>query len=152
MRASLAMVAAAALLVTGCNPLPRDPANTLKTIEASKRIRVGLIADPQPLAPARTHALLHRLGQETGAAAIVQTGATEPLLDRLQHGELDLVIGNFSEKTPWEPEVALGPPIAVTGPEDRRLQLRAAARNGENAWIVKIEKASKAVAPEEARK
>lgn len=144
------VVAAAALLVTGCDPLPRDPDKSLKTIRSTKHIRVGMIADPHPLAPGRSRALLDRLAQETGASIVRETGAAEPLLDRLQHGEIDLVMGTFTEKTPWETEVALAPPIAAAGPDDRRLQLRAAARNGENAWVMMIEKASKAVASTEA--
>lgn len=140
----------ALMLTSACTALPRDPDATLTDIQKSRQINVGLIADPHPLAPGRVQALLVHLRDKTGATLVRRSGAAEPLLDQLRHGELDLVIGTFTEETPWETDVALAPPIAIAGPQDRRLELRAAAKNGENAWIMMVERASKAVAPMEA--
>jgi len=144
-------VLAMTMLVAGCDAMPKDAEGTLPHIEASHEIRVGLIADPAPLQPDRAQALIAALAQQTGARPIIETGAGERLLDRLGHGDLDIVLGTFTEETPWADTVALGPPLAITGPKDRRLMLRAAARNGENAWIVRIERASRRIAPAEAR-
>lgn len=113
----------------------------------SGTLRVGLIDDPRPFDRGRTATLIARLAQETGAKPRIARGAAEPLLADLEAGRLDLVIGPFTADSPWKIMVALGPPLATSGPEGARLQWQAAARNGENRWIMTVEQASRAIAP-----
>ncbi len=136
------------LLGSGCHALPRDPDGTSTQIMRSGALRVGLIDDPRPFDRGRAAALIARLAHETRAKPQILHGAAEPLLADLDAGRLDLVIGPFTADSPWRTMVALGPPLAVRGPEDARLQWQAAAKNGENRWIMTVEKASRAIAPE----
>ena len=85
-----------------------------------------------------------RLSRATGARPALEAGAAEPLLTRLEEGGLDLVVGEFAEKSPWSTRVTFTDPIAVEGP----VMLAAAARNGENAWIGLVHREARAVAAE----
>ncbi len=140
-----------ALALTACQGIPRDPDGTSDRIRQARQIRVGLVPAPQGLGKAEGARLLARLGDEMRARPRVTAGATEPLLRALDRGELDLVLSPFAPKTPWSQMVALGPPIAARGQEDDRIELRAAMRNGENRWIMTVEKAARAVAAPDAR-
>jgi len=134
--------------LAACGAFPRDPEETLRTIERDHLIRVGLVADPHPIDDGRARALIGMVERQTQARAQIETGATEPLLMKLDRGELDMVIGPVSKDTPWRTDVALGPPLAIRGTKDDRTELVAAMRNGENRWIMLVERASRAVAPE----
>lgn len=136
------LIAASLLLIGGCDALPADLDGTLERVRDERRFRVGLIASPTPLAPDRAQALLARLSRATGAQAAIERGAAESLLHRLEEGELDLVMGEFAEPSPWGRQVTLTEPVAARGPT----VLAAAARNGENAWISLLFREAKAVA------
>lgn len=139
----LALLLGATLLMGGCDAIPADPDGTLERIRGEGRFRVGLIASTTaPLAPDRARALVDRLSRATGATAMVEEGAAETMLTRLEEGGLDLVLGEFSERSPWAPKVTVTEPIAARGP----IVLAAAARNGENAWISLVFQEARAAA------
>ncbi|MGA9583273.1 MAG: hypothetical protein WBR13_15035 [Allosphingosinicella sp.] len=138
-----ALLLAAALLVGGCDSIPADPDGTLDRVREERRFRVGLIASSAaPLAPDRARDLLARLSRATGASPQLEEGPAEPLLTKLEEGELDLVVGEFAKKSPWAAQVALTDPIASNGP----YILAAAAKHGENAWIALVHREARAVA------
>ena len=64
----------------------------------------------------------------------------ESQLARLEEGDLDLVIGEFHEKTPWAAPVAIIEPLSTRRAGKRVLELAPAAQNGENRWIALIER------------
>lgn len=138
----LALVA----VLGGCGSLPRDPDGTLQRVSAGRVIRVGLIADgPATTGDAAVAAYLERLSRATGARAEVTRGASEPLLLELEAGKLDLVLGAVSPQSPWASEVAILRPIAeATAPQ--HLVVTPIARNGENRWIMLLEREADAVA------
>jgi hypothetical protein len=131
----------AALLAAGCDSIPADPDGTLERVRGERMFKVGLVASPTPL-PDGAANLLQRLSRATGAEAAVERGPAEALLARLEEGELDLVLGEFAEKSPWAAQVTLTEPIAGAGPTI----LAAAARNGENAWIALVHREARAAA------
>ena len=138
----------AALALAGCDGLPKDPDGTLDRVKAQRSFRVGLIAtgDVQ-IGAQRRNAFLRRVAAATGAAPSVKQGATEPLLLELQDGQLDLVVGILSPDSPWVGRVALLRPIGETlAPQ--HLLLTPIARNGENRWIMLLEREAGAVAAE----
>jgi hypothetical protein len=138
-----AMLLAAMLMTAACDAMPADPDGTLQRIRGERRFRVGLIAPTlPPLAPERARAFVQGLSRATGATATMEEGAAEALLTRLEEGELDLVLGEFSEQSPWAPKVTVTEPIAARGP----IVLAAAARNGENAWISLVFREARAAA------
>lgn len=134
----------AAFLLHGCG-IPRDPDESLERIVADKEFRVGLIASGKPqIGQDRIHSLLGRIAKRTGATPRFETGASEPLLLRLEEGALDLVIGELAPDSPWAKRISLMPPLAEqTGDHG---QILVAARNGENAWITLVDQESRAVA------
>ena len=137
-----ALLLAAALLVGGCDAIPADADGTLERIRGERRFRVGLIASARPpLAADRARALLQGLSGATGARPAIEEGAGEAMLTRLEAGEIDLVLGEFSEQSPWAASVTVSEPIATRGP----IVLAAAARNGENAWISLVFREARAV-------
>lgn len=138
----------AALALAGCDRLPRDPDGTLDRIRAERSFRVGLIATGDvEIGAGRRDAFLERVARATGAAPAVKEGATEPLLLELQDGQLDLVIGVISPDSPWVSRVAQLKPIGETlAPQ--HLLLTPMARNGENRWIMLLEREARTVAAE----
>jgi len=138
-----ALLALAAIAVAGCDALPRDPEHTLANIEARGAIRVGA----HDLPPEAMN-LLHNLETATGASVVVSDGATEPMLRRLDAGELDLVIAPFVKDTPSMTLAALSPAIRSDGDPDDPIEWRAAMRGGENRWIMLVEHQVRQVANE----
>lgn len=135
------LLPAAALLLAGCDGVPADSDGTLERIRGERSFKVGLIASGAP-AGERDRLLLGRLSRATGARPLVEHGAAETLLTRLEEGELDLVVGEFAERSPWAAQVALTDPIAAQG----RTVHAAAMRNGENGWIALVHREARAAA------
>ncbi len=129
--------------LAGCADLPRDAEGTLDRVTAERRIRVGVIAPGAEVAEPAI-ALLQQLEQSLQLRPELESGAAEPLLARVENGELDLVIGPFAPDTPWAKRVHLMPLAERIDGGDHHLVL-AAARNGENAWIARLEPAATAV-------
>jgi hypothetical protein len=134
------------IALAGCGSLPRDPDGTLERVRSERLFRVGLVADGGATAgDSETKAFLAAVSGATGARPDVRQGAAEPLLLDLEDGKLDLVIGAVSPKSPWAAEVAILRPIAEpTAPE--HLIVTPIARNGENKWIMLLEREADAVA------
>lgn len=134
------------LLVAGCDNYPRDPEGTSDRIADSRQIRVGIahLHDARDRAGARR--ILEHMSHESGARLAIRADAAERLLYDLEEGRLDLVIAPFHARTPWAAMVALSPPIVIHGRTNKGTQLRAAMRSGENRWIMRVEKAARAVA------
>lgn len=136
-----------ALLATSCGEFPRDPAGTLDRVRSEKIFRVGVVtenADPD----GKGKALLHAIGERAGARPHVIRGDAEPMLDQLEQGELDLVIGHFEKKSPWATLVTIGPPLKRDLQGKVEFHLAPVMRNGENAWIGLIEREVRDIAPE----
>ncbi len=134
-----ALVVIAAMVLAGCNAIPRDPDGSLDRIRASRAFAVGLIAPGPSGQPAeRQSALLTRIANRTAAEPRIEDGAAERLLEKLEDGELDLVVGELSTDTPWRGRVTMFRPLAEHVREHHTIALTVAARNGENAWIALV--------------
>lgn len=129
----------AVVFLAGCEPLPRDIEGTSKRIEANRLIRVGT-AGPIGAEGSR---FLAQLARVRGAEIVRSEQALEPALLALEDGRLDLVVAPFAEDTGWQERVALTPPLDGSEPGDRPAAVRAAARNGENAWVMQVERVSR---------
>ncbi|WP_106640260.1 hypothetical protein [Allosphingosinicella vermicomposti] len=127
------LIASLFLLAAACDSLPRDPEGTLDRIRAEKIVRAGIVAgrDGNDL----ERAYLAAVARRAGARAIVQSGTAESLIGKLEAGEIDLLIGEFSPTTPWVTRVSFMPPLAERMTPYGNILLLAAARNGENEWI-----------------
>ncbi len=127
--------------LAGCNAYPRDIEGTLDTIETQRIVRVGLIGNYSNAGDRYlTEAFLARLAHATGASPRIVTGSAEPLLVQLETNQLDLVIGEIAQDSPWNTDVAVIEPLAVRSMGERQIGLSPVARNGENRWIMLLER------------
>ncbi len=130
-----------ALLVTACGPYPRDIAGTSDRVAASKVIRVALVAGGDAGERPAIERYIRALESETGARATLTGGAAEPLLAELEEGRYDVAFGSFAIDSPWIDDVTLiEPPLARRRVGKRDVGLMPVARNGENRWIMRLER------------
>ena len=134
------------LTLGGCGGIPRDQEGTLERIAEMGEVRVGIMAAAgQSPHFERLRDLVQRSGAAARGRPRIEVGAAEALLLRLEAGELDLVIGEFDRSSPWYQRVHLLPPLATRSLGDSELEATAAARNGENGWIMLIEREARAL-------
>jgi hypothetical protein len=131
-------------LVSACNALPRDPAGTSSRVARGHSFRIGF-ADADAAGDPQAASLVKKLEAATHAKAIIVDGAGEVLLKHLADGDVDVPLGNFRADSPWQTEIAFAPPLRTSGKSSDALELKAAMRNGENRWIMTVERASRAV-------
>ena len=81
-----------------------------------------------------------RLEAATGAQAEIEVAPMETQISRLEDGELDLVIGEFREDSPWMRHVAVLEPVSRRSVGERIHGLSPATANGENRWIALVER------------
>lgn len=129
------MALLALALLAACDTIPRDPDGTLERIRAERSFRVGLALPHDGAYAAASGAFLARVAAAAGARPTIEHGAAEPLLKRLEGGELELVIGAMHDKSPWAKAVSFLPPLLEETTPHGRIHLLPIARNGENAWI-----------------
>lgn len=135
------------LLLAGCDVIPVDPNGTLDHVRASRVFRVGLIASAAPVGADRQALFLREVAAATGARPAIEIGASEPLLTKLEDGEVDVVVGEFAPNSPWAKQVTLLPLLGEqVSLREGHVLVRAAARNGENAWISLLEAQARKVA------
>ncbi len=124
-------------LLAGCD-MPRDPGETTDSIQQRGAIRLGLAA---PLSP-DSEQQVRAAAKDLQVRLDIVPGEGEALLRKLEEGELDIVHGTFASNSPWSANVHLG---KVAGrraqPASDEAAPRFAYRNGENGWIMAMEKA-----------
>jgi hypothetical protein len=137
------------LLAASCGDFPRDPEGTLARVRDQGSFRVGVVTRAgRGAAGAEVAALLAGIENSAGAKAELIGGDAEPMLDQLEQGELDLVIGRFEKKSPWAKRVTIGPPLRREKQGKAEFHLAPVLRNGENAWIALVEREVRNAAPE----
>lgn len=129
-----------ALFLSSCD-VPRDPELTEQQVRESGVVRLGWVegtpADPAALAA------LTRILQATDATAQRVTGDSERLLGELKNGKIDLVYGRFAQQSPWAKEVHFGRALGWRAKPPKHEEVpRFAFRQGENGWIMLVERAS----------
>lgn len=130
-----------AALLSGCRDLPRDPDGTLDRVRREHVVRVGQVAGASAADAADARRVLDRVIARTDSRATLTSGPVEPLLLALEAGTLDLVVGGrFDEKTPWKTRVTLGPELAPHRTPAGRTAAHVVARNGENEWIMLVQR------------
>jgi hypothetical protein len=128
-------------VTAACGSYPDDVESTLSSIQSAHVIHVGLIAgtDRSPNF-AKAQIYLRQVSKDVGATVELREGSTEALLAEVEQGSLDLVIGEIAVDSPWLPDIAVVEPIAERRVGKRSLGLGAIARNGENRWIMLLER------------
>ncbi len=136
-----------ALLTTGCGTFPADPEGTLERVTGGV-LRVGVSPNPPhtevrgSAEPVGHEVALVREFAATLPAEIEWTvGGEEMLILALEHGRLDLVNGGLTADTPWAEHAAITKPYAeATDPAGDKVDLVMAARLGENAFLLRLER------------
>ena len=136
-----------AAMIGGCDSIPRDPDGTLERVRGDGRFRVGLVAPLGAGDAALARSFLGGVAAAASARPELERGAAEPLLKRLEGGELDLVIGALDAKSPWKTMVSFLPPLAERETAHGPIHLLAVAPNGENAWISLLDAEAREVGP-----
>jgi hypothetical protein len=131
-----------ALFASSCDDLPRDPERTEDLVRESKVIRLGWV-EGEP-SGSEVSTVLSRIEQATGARAERRPGDSETLLGELEDGKIDLVYGRFADDSPWARKVHFGYPLGYRAQPPKHVEApRFAMRNGENGWIMRLERAVK---------
>lgn len=125
----------AALLLVGCDGLPRDAAGTTDRIERTHKMRATVLPGTPDARPAL--ALLDAYAHKHGAQLTLVPIHGEHAHKALEDGEIDVLVGHFAQASPWQADIALSKPVARGEPDDKHHPvLRIARRNGENALIL----------------
>jgi polar amino acid transport system substrate-binding protein len=128
------------VLAAGCG-LPRDADGSLEKIR-NGTLRVGLAQSPpwvvvngnevtgiEPL-------LVADLARQLNSKIKPVYGSESLLLKSLHRGELDIVVGGFTEGSPWKREVAFTKPYHEDSHKEKHV---IALPPGENAWLMHVE-------------
>ncbi|QUT05110.1 hypothetical protein KFK14_19215 [Sphingobium phenoxybenzoativorans] len=127
--------------VTACGSYPADAEGTLNAIKHAHVIRVGLIEGTQRSPNfSKVQSYLKQVSEDVGAKVEVRQGSAEALFAEIEQGSLDVAVGEIASDSPWLPDVAVVEPIAKRSVGHCSLGLSAIARNGENAWIMVLER------------
>lgn len=118
-----------ALTVAGCGVhIPTDPDGTLDGIRFSGELRAGAspagdalrVRDGEPSGPLVD--LVEGFADSEGARVEWTVGGEETLVDALQAGELDVVVGGMTDATPWSERVSVSRGFpGVDGSDGRKL-------------------------------
>jgi DNA-binding transcriptional LysR family regulator len=132
-------------ILSACSRFPADTDGTLDRV-TNGELRVGLVH-----AGAGASELLsftRQLSARTSSRIQLVTGSAEPMLMKLEAGELDLVLGQFDRSSPWQQRITFSRPISTTEKKGAAPELKAAMRNGEHAWAMEVDRTALAFAGE----
>ncbi|GIG36988.1 transporter substrate-binding domain-containing protein [Cellulomonas pakistanensis] len=141
----LVPVALAAL--AGCSGgFPADPDGTLERVTGDV-LRVGITDNPpwtEAAGGAPPGGLEAELATEFAGTLDAEVdwtvGSEEVLIRDLEAGELDLVVGGFTGRSPWSKQAALTTPYTTVPDEQGKPEPHVmAAPLGENAFLVRLE-------------
>jgi ABC-type amino acid transport substrate-binding protein len=148
-RLTSVVVVVLAVLVPGCQ-YPRDVEGTLDRVSDGGALRAG-VTEHEPYVtfagerPGGVEVrLLEDFARRLGTRVEYVRDSEESLVQQLREGELDVVAGGISDRSPWKKEAAPTRPYATTHERvadkevtDRHVML---VRNGENAFLVELER------------
>ncbi|MDQ3068273.1 MAG: transporter substrate-binding domain-containing protein [Acidobacteriota bacterium] len=141
----IVLVLTLAMISAGCG-LPRDPEDSFERIRTSRVLRAGLTAHPPWTAdPAGGPEadLIHAFAASLGARVEWHIDSEAGLFERLEHFELDVVVGGLTADSPWAPKLGFSRPYVEAGGKQHVI----AVAPGENRLLVEIERALKTHAP-----
>lgn len=146
MRRTAGLLLTAALLAGCSGGFPADPDGTLERVTGDA-LRVGITANPpwtvveEGAPPSGLEAEVVTEFAETLDADVDWTvGSEERLIGDLEAGELDLVVGGFTGRSPWSARAALTTPYTTVPDEQGAPEPHVmVAPLGENAFLVRLE-------------
>lgn len=136
MRPRMILFIATFSAVIGCNDFPRDSTGTLADVK-NDTLHAGISHN---IHYAEDSAFIHRFAATLGARVIWRHGDHHYLADMLEEQELDLAIGGFTTKSPYDDKAALSKPYRIIEAEKTKEEYVIAVQKGENAFLVALEK------------
>ncbi|WP_426002504.1 transporter substrate-binding domain-containing protein [Paenarthrobacter sp. NyZ202] len=146
-RMGAASAALAALVLSGCaGTIPADPDGTLDRVE-NGILRVGaspngewVTLSPSGQPQGRDVQLISDFAARLGARVEWSTGTEHILAERVEEGELDVMIGGLRKDTPWEKNTGLTRPYAESlDTQGKKHQHVMLVPKGENAFLLKLD-------------
>lgn len=141
----LVVLIAVVLTTAACGRFPRDPDGTLERIEQSHVLRAGASYHPpfveQGDPPTGSEVeLVTAYANHLGADVEWLTGTEAVLVERMESGELDVIVAGLDESTPWADKVGLTRAYAeLASPGEAAKPRVIAVPMGENALLVDLE-------------
>lgn len=140
------LVIAALTLLTGCG-IPHDPDDTLNRVRERGEVVVGashsepvLVVDGDEVSGPEAD-LIEEWAAGEGVEVRWEPGGEEKLVRMLEHGDLDLMVGGLTAKSPWSSKVGLtrewSEDVDEYGEPVKRV---VATALGENATIASLER------------
>lgn len=135
-----------AVALTGCVAhYPADPYGTLERVTDGV-LRVGVSHNEPftsvlgPVPSGREVELVEDYADTLGAQVEWTAEGEEELVDQLEHGRLDMMVGGLTQQTPWQQKVGLTRPYTQTTDEFGRTEKHVmAVRQGENAFLLELD-------------
>lgn len=144
MRHLLPLLVFLAFPLAGC-AVPTDPDGTLDRVQGGI-LRVG-ITPHEPWTELRGERggleveLVEGFARSLGARVDWREGAEAELVEDLEMGQLDLVVGGLTARSPWKRNAALTRPYVITAGQHRAREKHVmAAALGENAFLAELER------------
>ena len=143
----LPVLTMAIFVLLGCGlSIPADPDHTLQRVRGGV-LRVGASPSEPWIVwgaerePSGVEAdLVRRFAASLDARVEWTRGGEEALIDRLERGALDLVVGGLTAKTPWVEKAAVTKPYLTEQTPEGKQEHVMAAPLGENAFLVALER------------
>ncbi|WP_122263672.1 transporter substrate-binding domain-containing protein [Ornithinimicrobium cerasi] len=139
-----------AALLGGCGvSIPTDPDGTLNRVRTSGELRVGVSPHPPfttlPATPdgepgGTEVELVEQFARAQGAEPEYVVEGEEELVRLLEEGELDVVVGGLTSKSPWSKKVGLTRPYLETSEHGRTVKHVMAVVRGENLLMSELER------------
>ena len=128
----ISLLALSVVAHLGCASLPRDPKETLRQLQ-SRPLRVGLVEHPPWVVrtndePAGVEVdLIRNFAAQLGTTPDWHWGGEQEQMEALEHYQLDVVLGGFTDETPWSKYVGITRPYfeetyRVATPQGSQLQ------------------------------
>ena len=144
----VAALLAVTFLLTACGmSIPADPDGTLERV-TDGQLRVGVSHNPPWTdtagggTPSGTESeLIADFAAAHDAEVVWERGGEEQLMKQLRDGQLDVVIGGLTDKSPWTTHAALTTSyVEATGNDGTTEKHVLAVSMGENAFMVALER------------
>lgn len=133
--ARMASIAALLTMVAACGPFPRDAEGTTERIRQTGQMQAAVVSGTMDAAPARRAVV--KLARGYGAQVAWTTGPAARLMEKLDRGDVDIIIGEFGRSAPISTQASLSDAIGQPEPRDGKVPvLRLARRKGENRLIL----------------
>lgn len=124
--------------LSACADIPRDPNQTTDRVLQSQKFEVGLVSGSDA---DESGIIIDRLESVTGAKATIIESEASLLIDKLEQGRIELLIGSFAKNSPLKTSVTFSAPVGNRKVPANKPVIRAAMYPGENRWIMLVEKA-----------